>query len=165
MFEPDSSLDDLRTNFEFLKRNDLLKNLAVTANVLYHHQILLQGTQAFRALEKEGRLVVAKDSPYEGTTCFRNREAAVLANIMRRVTNRLFSSMDRIWSGRMPEPPNGAIGYEKLNRVLVTLFEQGLHTLESGEPLTDEDASAIVGETVRSMDEILRAHLGFHDEG
>ena len=116
MFEPDSSPGDLRTNFEFLKRNDLLKNLAVTANVLYHHQILLQGTAAFKALEKEGRLVVAGDSPYEGTTCFRNREVAALANIMRRVTNSLFSSMDGIWSGRMPEPPNAGIGYGKLNR-------------------------------------------------
>jgi len=165
MFEPDSSVGDLRTNFEFLKRNDLLKNLAVTANVLYHHQILLQGTQAFRALENEGRLAASGDSPYEGTTCFRNREVALLASIMRRVTNSLFASMDRIWSGRMPEPPNAAMGYERLNRLLVTLFEQGLHTLESGKPLTEEDGTAIVGEIVRSMAEIMRAHLGFQDEG
>ena len=165
MFEPDSSPRDLRTNFEFLRRNDLLRNLAVTANVLYHHQILLQGTAAFRALEKEGRLVAAGDSPYEGTTCFRNREVAALANIMRRVTNSLFSSMDGIWSGRMPEPPNAGIGYEKLNRLLVAVFEQGLHALESGKPLTDEDATAIAGETIRSMNEIMRARLGFPDEG
>jgi 5-methoxy-6-methylbenzimidazole methyltransferase len=37
MFEPDSRLEDVRINFDFLKRNDLLKNLPVTANVLYHH--------------------------------------------------------------------------------------------------------------------------------
>ena len=160
MFEPDSSPVDLRTNFEFLRRNDLLKNLAVTANVLYHHQILLQGTASFQALEKEGRLVAAGDSSYEGTTCFRNREVAVLANIMRRVTNSLFSSMDRIWSGRVTEPPDAALGYEKLNRVLTGLFEQGLQSLESGKALTDEDADAVVEETVSSMDEILKSPLG-----
>lgn len=49
-------LEDIRTNFEFLKRNHLLENLAVTANVLYHHQIILMGTPAFQQLKNEGRL-------------------------------------------------------------------------------------------------------------
>ena len=56
MFEPDSNLEDIRTNFEFLKRNHLLENLAITANVLYHHQIILMGTTAFQQLKSEGRL-------------------------------------------------------------------------------------------------------------
>jgi hypothetical protein len=85
---------------------------------------------------------------------------AVLANIMRQVTNSLFSSMDRIWSGRVPEPLNAAIGYEKLNRVLVALFEEGLHALESGHPLTDEDAFAVVRDARTSMVEIMKADLG-----
>ena len=161
MFEPDSSADDLRTNFEFLTRNDLLKNLAVTANVLYHHQILLQGTKAFRALEKEGRIVAAGDSSYEGTTLFRNRQVAVLANIMRQVTNSLFASMDQIWSGRVEEPPCAAIGYGKLNRLLVALFEEGLHALESGHPLRGQDATAIVRSAVTSMAEVMKVDLGF----
>jgi len=47
MFEPDSSLADIRINFEFLQRNSLLEDLAITANVLYHPLIILQGTKAY----------------------------------------------------------------------------------------------------------------------
>ena len=58
MFEPDATLSDVRCNLEFLKRNDLLKNLSVTANVLYHHQIVLEGTEGYSRLKEKGRLVV-----------------------------------------------------------------------------------------------------------
>ena len=100
MFEPDSSPEDLRINLEFLKRNSLLNNLPVTANVLYHHQIVLAGTQAYNDLRKDNRLAIGPTS-YEGTAYFKNPEVAVLAEIMRKTTNILFSRMDGIWSGKL----------------------------------------------------------------
>lgn len=132
MFEPDSSLEDIRINFEFLKRNDLLKNLPVTANVLYHHQIVLEGTQAFHALEREGRLE-SRPTPYEGNAQLRNPGVAVLADIMRQVTNVLFSRMDGIWSGKLMEPPGMQRRYEEINRILVALFERNLSAFEAGD--------------------------------
>ncbi|MHB8986623.1 MAG: B12-binding domain-containing radical SAM protein, partial [Eubacteriales bacterium] len=72
MFEPDSSLEDIRVNFDFLLRNDLLKDLSVTANVLYHPQIILQGTRAYHKLQEEGRLKLLSTT-YEGTACFADR--------------------------------------------------------------------------------------------
>ena len=104
-----------------LTRNDLLKNLAVTANVLYHHQILLQGTKASGPLRRKVASSLPGTLPTKARR-FRNRQVAVLANIMRQVTNSLFASMDQIWSGRVEEPPCAAIGYGKLNRLLVALF-------------------------------------------
>ena len=50
MFQPDSAPRDIRVNFEFLKRNGLLDDLKISANLLYHNQILLQGSQCYRAL-------------------------------------------------------------------------------------------------------------------
>ncbi|MBI5075207.1 MAG: B12-binding domain-containing radical SAM protein [Nitrospirae bacterium] len=137
MFEPDSSLEDIRTNFEFLKRNDLLKNLSVTANVLYHHQIVLEGTQAFHALKQEGRLESAGSS-YEGSAQLKNPGAAILADFMRQVTNILFSRMDGIWSGTLIEPPGMQRRYAEINRVLVDLFEKNLSALEAGELISRE---------------------------
>jgi 5-methoxy-6-methylbenzimidazole methyltransferase len=154
MFEPDSTLDDIRTNFEFLGRNELLRNLAVTANVLYHHQIILEGTQAYHAMKKEGRLVTGQ-AAYEGTTYFKFPEVASLADIMRRLTNMLFSRMDGIWSGHMIEPPGASTVYEKVNDLLVSVFEQGLKALESGERFGEGQISSIVSEAEKKMDKAL----------
>ncbi len=155
MFEPDSTLEDIRTNFEFLRRNDLLRNLSVTANVLYHHQIILEGTDAYHALKKEGRLVTG-ESAYEGTTYFKIPEVASLADIMRRITNTLFSCMDGIWSGQVIEPPGAGTGYEKVNQLLVELFDNSLKALESGERFTEDRVSSQVCETGKEMLGIIR---------
>jgi anaerobic magnesium-protoporphyrin IX monomethyl ester cyclase len=158
MFEPDSTLKDIRTNYEFLKRNDLLRNLSVTANVLYHQQIILEGTDAYHALKKEGRLVTG-DAAYEGTTYFKIPEVASLADIMRRVTNTLFSWMDGIWSGHMIEPPGAGTGYGKVNHLLVKVFEDCLEALESGEKFTADQISAIACETEKGMRAIIKLNV------
>ena len=155
MFEPDSTLQDLRINLEFLKRNDLLRRLSVTANVLYHHQIILQGTAAYGYLKSEGRLMRAGDSPYEGTTHFKERAVATLAGIMRRVTNTLFASFDDFWSGRLPEPAGAQAAYGALNRLLVSVFEENLTILESGETLTEGQASAIAEHSAREIEKTI----------
>ena len=144
MFEPDASLADIRENFEFLRRNDLLKNLPVTANVLYHHQIILKGTPAFQSLQQEGRLDMQAASSYEGSTTFADAQVAALANVMRQVTNFLFARMAGIWGGKVEEPQNAREKYSKINGMLITLFDDVLHHLEVGERLTEEETGALV---------------------
>jgi radical SAM superfamily enzyme YgiQ (UPF0313 family) len=154
MFEPDSSLQDVRINFEFLKRNDLLNNLPVTANVLYHHQIVLEGTQAYHDLKKEARLEL-QPSSYEGTASFRTPEVAVLADIMRQITNILFSRMEGIWSGKVIESPGKRERYAKVNRILVKVFEDTLRALEAGEQLDEKQRMSLVREAEKEIDDIL----------
>jgi radical SAM superfamily enzyme YgiQ (UPF0313 family) len=155
MFEPDSSLEDVRLNFEFLKRNDLLNNLPVTANVLYHHQIVLEGTRAYHDLKKEGRLELRTDS-YEGAASFRTPEVAVLADIMRQTTNILFSRMEGIWSGKVVEPPGLREGYAKVNLMLVKVFEDNLRALEAGEQFGEKHRMSLVRETEKEIDDIFK---------
>lgn len=143
MFEPDSTIEDLRSNFDFLKRNDLLKNLPVTANVLYHHQIILGGTAAYHELKKTGRLELSASSAYEGTAYFQNAAVAELAAIMREITNFLFSVMDGIWSGNTISPPGSQAKYQAVNQMLVDVFEQSLLALEQGSRFSSE-ATALV---------------------
>lgn len=155
MFEPDSSPADIRENFEFLKRNNLLGNLPVTANVLYHHQIILEGTQAYRRLRGENRLDTPSSS-YEGTAYFKDRAVAALADIMRQVTNILFACMEGIWSGRAMEPPGARERYARANNLLVELFENNLVLLEQGEQLCREDVSALVRIAEREISKALK---------
>ncbi|RNC28553.1 MAG: hypothetical protein AWM53_01387 [Candidatus Dichloromethanomonas elyunquensis] len=145
MFEPDSSLTDIRTNFEFLKRNSLLKNVFITANVLYHPQIILQGTKAYRDLQRERRLIL-KGTIYEGMTAFIIPEVARLAEIIGQITNCFFVRMDDLWQGKLQEPHNAASLYEAINQLLVNGFEETLSRLETGESLDEEEAIALTEE-------------------
>ena len=154
MFEPDSSPDDLRINLEFLKRNNLLKNLAITANVLYHHQIVLEGTQAYNDLKKDNRLALGPTS-YEGTAYFKNPEVAVLADIMRKMTNILFKRMDGIWSGNVIYPPSMQERYDQVNHLLVKLFEDNLAFLKTGVRLNKDRAVSLICEIEKEIDKIL----------
>jgi radical SAM superfamily enzyme YgiQ (UPF0313 family) len=140
MFEPDSSVSDIRENFEFLKRNELLKNLSITANMLYHHQIVLRGTSSYSELKASGRLEPAA-SPYEGIASFDNEEVAALAHMMRDVTNYLFNKMDSIWSGKVMAAPGMKEKFIKVNTMLVDSFENALTSLEKGESMSLGDAS------------------------
>lgn len=155
MFEPDSTLEDIRVNLEFLARNDLLKNLPVTANVLYHHQIILKGTPAYRMLKSEGRLLTEQPGSYEGATDFTDAGVAALALAMRRVTNSLFTRMNGIWSCQEPEPENAAEKYALINSLLVKWFNDLLEALESGEQLAGPEIDSFVRKAVREIDSIL----------
>ena len=154
MFEPDSSLVDIRVNFEFLKRNDLMKNLAITANMLYHHLIVLKGTQAHRDLLEAGRLQV-QASTYESIVTLTDTKVAVLAMIMRRITNFLFDRMAGIWGGKVIEPENAQERYTKINDLLVKVFENTLKTLEVGGQFTEEQVETLVKTTEQVINEIL----------
>jgi len=156
MFEPDSSLQDVRVNFEFLKRNNLLHNLPVTANVLYHHQIILKGTRAYRDLKEAGRLEIRDDTSYEGATTFTEPKMAQLAGIMRQVTNLLFARMSGIWSGKVEEPRDAKVKYNQINRLLVDIFEDSLRTLEEGGQFTEEQIALVGNSAGYKINEVLQ---------
>jgi anaerobic magnesium-protoporphyrin IX monomethyl ester cyclase len=157
MFEPYSSLEDIRTNFEFLQRNNLLSNLPITANVLYHHQIVLKGSPAFQALHSQGLLELPPVEAYEGTAAFVDSGVESLADLMRQITNSLFLRMWGIWSGKEMEPSGAADRYAKINSLLVETFEAQLRSLESGRQLESEEKLLLAGEAKEKIDRILKA--------
>lgn len=155
MFEPDSSLEDVRINYEFLQRNGLLENLSVTANVLYHHQIILKGTPAFQSLLAEGRLEFPGHSVCEGFPSFADNKVAALATIMRRITNFLFMHMAGIWSGKVEEPKNAPEQYAKINRLLVECYTDKLKALEAGEQFTEEELELVILKAEKEIADLL----------
>lgn len=155
MFEPYSSLEDIRKNLEFLQRNSLLNNLPVTANVLYHHQIVLKGSPAFQPLRSQGLLELSPAEAYEGSVAFVDKQVASLADLMRQITNSLFLRMRAIWSGKEAEPVGAAEKYAEVNKLLVDLFEFHLRRLESGGQLTSEEKRSAAIEAEDKIGRIL----------
>ncbi len=139
MFEPDSSLRDIRDNFNFLQKNKLLNKLITTVDLLYHPQIILMGTDGYRMLEEKDRMEFCSPNPYQGAFICQDRKVAFLAEIMSSICHYLLTLMDKSDS-----PIYWRIGYSdskrysheitsKLNRWLVELFGEILTKLEMNE--------------------------------
>ena len=158
MFEPFSSLADIRTNFTFLQRNDLLGNLAITSNVLYHHQIILKGTPCYQELLRQGRLDLAGPSAYEARTTFVDPQVSLLAAIMRRITNHIFLHMSGVFSGR--GTASSATFENKLNGLLLGRFTSLLHALETHR-FEPESAEEYIKEATGEIDNTISdlAHM------
>ncbi len=131
MFEPDSTLDDLKVNLNFLKRNDLLVHLDISVNVLYHHQIILAGSLSYKQLAEAGRLKISEHSVYEADTGYVHGEVAVFAKIMRDITNHIFDYMRDTWRDYRDKKPETVRIYDEINQILVATFEDCLDTLKT----------------------------------
>ncbi len=158
MFEPDSSLDDIRTNFDFLKRNELLHNLAITSNVLYHPQIILQGTTAYGNLMESGRLQTLS-TPYEGTASFADGKVAALAQAMQKITNHIFQKMGAYWSGLIANEVDQSIVSRKINRLLIQYFADALSELESGQFFAKQDITALAEKAGKEISGVFSLHM------
>ena len=154
MFEPDSTLEDLKVNYDFLMRNKLLDKLEISVNVLYHHMIILQGSSSYKALQQQGRLNISAHSTYEADTDYLNPRVAMLAGMMRDMTNHIFSYMKDTWALSFKKDPVILEKYRLINQLLVQSFEDYLDLLKSRELSLDQrdDYVAVFNRTV---DEIM----------
>ncbi|AOY77158.1 B12-binding domain-containing radical SAM protein [Clostridium formicaceticum] len=132
MFEPDSTIEDLRINYDFLKRNEILNSLDITVNVLYHHQIILQGTKSYKELKQQGRLKLSSLSTYEGSADYKNPQVARFAVIMREITNCIFGCYKTLWCNDIYSAAGMKEKYDQVNRMLINVFEETLALLEKG---------------------------------
>jgi DNA repair photolyase len=96
MFEPDISLAELAENYSFLEDLGLLTNHDLTANLLYHNQIVLYGSAAWERFEQEDRLLVEPQLPFEARYRFRDERVGTVCSAMGRLAAEYFKGMDQI---------------------------------------------------------------------
>lgn len=102
MFEPDSTLDELRENYDFLEGLGLLETSELTANLLYHNQIVLYGSPAWHRFEREQRLLLDQRLPFEARYLFRDERVGQVCNAMGRLASAYFIAAGRLAYGQMP---------------------------------------------------------------
>lgn len=129
MFEPDSSLTDIRANYEFLRCSGFLKRLYNTADVLYHREIVLRGMEHFKTFDAEGRLEKKDALGYEGFYRFFDPTVQFFADLMSTVCRKVLKLME---NSRSPicwkRADTGAS--LKVNDFVVEFFEKVLSKLE-----------------------------------
>jgi hypothetical protein len=91
---------------------------------------------------------------------YEHGEVACLAEIMRRLTNFLFTSLSGVWSGRVAPPEDAPLRYRRLNDLLVGRFEAALQVLQAGEELAAADREAFARQAEQEMGEILSGWPG-----
>lgn len=163
MFEPDSSVSDLRENFNFLNRNELIKSLDITVNVLYHHQIILKGSKSYKILLENNRLKLSPYSSYEGNPDYENEQVAAFAGIMREITNFIFNQLKFLWDNK-----NNFVSeqnyYRRANKILVDLFENVLRYMESGNDIDSIYQEKIINTAEKKLSEIFEEIGTSNDE-
>jgi len=82
MFVPDSTLEDLNYNMEFLHQNNLLNRLDRTANLLSHCQIVLMGTPGYKKYLSSGRLTPTGALGFEGKISFIDQKVKWISELV-----------------------------------------------------------------------------------
>ncbi len=93
MFEPDTTLAELEENYAFLDSLGLLAEHELTANLLYHNQIVLFGSAAWVRFQREGRLLVDEGLPFEARYKFRDERVGLVCSAMGRLSAEYFRGL------------------------------------------------------------------------
>ncbi len=139
MFEPDSTLEDVRENLTFLRSSNLLDTLYNSADVLYHREIVLKGMLRFSLLEEQGRLCGKDPFGHEGYYRFRDPSVQFLADLAHAVCGRILKSMS-LSSSPLYWGAGHTPAARRLNEFLVDFFEQTLARLERQEYRLNEES-------------------------
>ncbi|MDD2582152.1 MAG: radical SAM protein [Desulfuromonadaceae bacterium] len=148
MFEPDSTLAELEENYNFLEEMGLLDDHELTANLLYHNQIVLHGSAAWERFGGEGRLLLDERLPFEARYRFRDGRVEQVCAAMGRLTSGYFSTMAGIMQNRSAAAegcgaqnrtgdPDGTVNkllkdaFRSLYRAAQTLQSQAVADVES----------------------------------
>ena len=122
MFTPDATWADIRRNYSFLIKLDLLDRLERTANLLGHRQIVIKGTSSYLRFQKEGRLKPNGLLGMEGQIAYKDSMVNWMADIFGPVCRQIHIEMglptSPIYWRRNPGNPV----FKQVNDYLVKTF-------------------------------------------
>jgi anaerobic magnesium-protoporphyrin IX monomethyl ester cyclase len=94
MFDPDSTLKELLTNYGMLEELGLLYHHDQTVNMLYHSQIVLYGSKSWYRYSSENRLLPDRQLPFEARYRFKHDNVARVCHAMMNLSYEYFKGMD-----------------------------------------------------------------------
>lgn len=134
MFEPNSTPESVRNNFEFLKETGIMTTPVVTAHLLYHRQTLLGGTPDYQAMvhEVSGTHTF---TGYEALYQIKDPKVEVLSEIISTVCRSFLSLLPKTFdcSGQKISARNTESDLMHfVNSSLIAVFEKTLSGVENG---------------------------------
>ena len=133
MFEPDSTLADVRDNFEFLKEMKMLNTPSITAHLLHHKQTIFKGTLDFQKKNNGSKPV--SDIMYECAYEFKDKSVKTLSEDINtfclQVLNDIFRKRDlenKDFDSCVYDEND--LFFKQMNEKLIEYFEQTLSAFE-----------------------------------
>ena len=148
MFDPDSTLEEVRESFDFLKQNGILDNVCVTAHVLHHRSRVLLGTPMFRSVASRPDAKTDSFGGYESAYRIADERVELLAQCSEPVLRRILSTA----SNTMEDHGAGARQAD-LNDRAIDFFESCLSALERAKNgLAVGELEALARETLAKVE-------------
>jgi hypothetical protein len=172
MFDPDSDLHDIRSNFDFLTSHDLLRDLSCTVQLLYHPEIVLMGTDTYRTLEQDKKIRLSSHNHYQAYCSFRHQEVNFLSDCMGAVCRYLLERAEDPGSPvywQHNNPSSHAVA-TPLNDWLIGFFEELLGKIESKDiKITPQSKSTIINDSIATIETVINttesSRCSSHSEG
>lgn len=132
IFDPETTIDDLRENLSFLKKLNLLSKPSITGHLLCHRQSIFHGTPAYQELLLEERLSFPNYSKYEGIYKFTDSRVdfiyEVVEGFCQKVLNTLQGKDLKNSANNLKEK-----AYKEINEFLISNFEETVSFFEKHE--------------------------------
>ncbi len=134
MFEPNSTMESIRNNFEFLKEAGIMANPAVTAHVLYHKQTLFAGTPDYQAMTQEAHGDGNTFSNYEVMYTIKDPKVEAFSRIIAHLCKTTLSLLPATYDcnkNALSCVTADADGAGTINDTLIAFFEKTLVHFET----------------------------------
>lgn len=145
MFVPDSSVADLRDNFDFLMKHGLLDRLERTANLLCHCQIVLAGTSGYHHFDSLGRLEKNGILEFEADVLFLDPEVTYISDLVVFACHTVLRQMSQKSSPIFWDNPVTPV-FARMNQYLTDLFSSLVNDAGKG---SRRDTKAKYGPEIR----------------
>jgi radical SAM superfamily enzyme YgiQ (UPF0313 family) len=135
MFEPQTTLEDVRANLEFLKDNKLLRSPAITAHLLSHKQTLFKGTSDYhKRREKRCRdraSALSNQNEYEAPYKFKDPKVQSFYEVVSLLCQNVLSTLTPEEANSCCTTPDKKGTLQKINNVLIETYEKILSVFEA----------------------------------
>jgi radical SAM superfamily enzyme YgiQ (UPF0313 family) len=135
MFVPDSTVEDLCENLNFLKRNALLDRLDRTANLLSHRQIIFMGTSGYQRFKEQNRIISTGPLGFMAETTWADPLVKWIADV---IIYTCLLVLDKTGDPASPlywERHTDWLSCRSVNDYLVNLFERCLEMVKTNTSL------------------------------
>jgi len=142
MFEPNSTLESVRNNFEFLQEMGIMATPAVTAHLLHHRQAIFSGTPDYQSMVDEPACTDTSFTHYELFYKIKDPKVATFSEIISNVCRAALSLLPKIFTCESNASKTSFESnlFDTLNNTLITIFAKTLSDFEANRNLDNPDA-------------------------
>jgi radical SAM superfamily enzyme YgiQ (UPF0313 family) len=141
MFEPNSTLESVRNNFEFLQEMGIMATPAVTAHLLHHKQTIFAGTPDYKSMIREAACSDTSFKNYELFYKIKDPKVEAFSKIISNVCRVALSLLPKTFTCESNASKTGfeANLFDTLNDTLITLFAKTLSDFDANKNLDNPD--------------------------